>query len=112
VTGCDELDDSIPYVETHRSLAQYIGDMRAHNETRIDLILRAGPLEAYRIAGYTGHVIAVNPHPDCDHSAEEQALMDRLGAWRPFVAFYNTAEEWEITHFEPVDEARPLQETC
>jgi hypothetical protein len=53
----------------------------------------------------------VNPHPRCNHDDLEDLLVDRIGpAWTPFAAVINPEEEWEVIHFEPVSESRPLQE--
>lgn len=115
MTGTDERPepDGIDYVETEETFSRYMASMCMHADNRVVRILSAGPLEVYRVRGWTAHLMVVNPHPRCDHSDLESALYERIGpAWQPFAVFYNAEEEWEVIHLEPAAEARPLQECC
>lgn len=104
------LDREPNIIETDQDLAEY-GEsllLKGHNtQKQIDQI---GPIEVWRILGATAHIVTVNTHAFCEnHDEDEATVFARLEpSWRCFAVVINPEDEWEIRHWEPIRDARPL----
>lgn len=108
------LDRGPAIIETDKSLADYTRSLLLPDSpdarTGFGLIDEVGPFQVQQVFGQTRHRIVVNYRPDGDHDDIAEHIARRMGnTWRPFAIAYNPEAQWEITHWEPVADARPLQ---
>lgn len=105
------LDREPNVIETSMALDDYGDSLLIPNDeqSRQKLIDQVGPIQVWRILGQTSHICMVNTHPHCDHDEEEALVISRLEpTWRCFAIAYNPEAEWEVRHYEPARDARPL----
>lgn len=108
------VDDGPRVSQTDQALADYTRSLlMPDNDTTqtgfLDLD-EVGPLEVKTWAGHSGRQrLVINRDPFDDTEEEEAHIVKRMGPrWRPYAIVLNPEDEWSITFWEPVADARPL----
>lgn len=106
------LDETPRIHETDMTLVDYTRSLLIPDDdkTGFHQLDDLGELEVWSLHGYAGFTrLEVDLCPHGDHDDARALVIKRMGQhWRPFAIAFNPEDEWQITHWEPVETARPL----
>lgn len=98
--------------ETDLSLVDYTRSLLLPDDPHVGFnpVDDLGEIEVWTVRGYAGpHRLVVDLDPTGDHDHLREQVIKRMGPqWRPFAVAYNPEDDWTVTHWEPVETARPL----